>query len=67
MNGYYGGWPVQGNSYYPTNTAMPNTGAPYTSPGRVIQRVDGEAGIKAYQLYPNESVIAVDTTADDVL
>jgi hypothetical protein len=49
-------------------SSMP--GNPYTGDvrqHREIQRVDGEAGIKAYQLYPNESVIAVDSTADDVL
>ena len=77
MNYNYGGQPVQGNGDPYNNgmgycqnsgmSSMPNQYQQNNRPHREIQRVEGEAGIKAYQLYPNESVIAVDSTADDIL
>ena len=43
------------------------TSQPQVTPLRTIQQVEGEFGIKAYPLRPGESVIAIDTTAEDIL
>jgi hypothetical protein len=36
-------------------------------PLRSVQQVEGELGIKTYPLRPGESVIAIDTTAEDIM
>ena len=55
----FNGWNFQ-------NTSM-QTSQPQVTPLRTIQQVEGEFGIKAYPLRPGESVIAIDTTAEDIL
>lgn len=55
----FNGWNFQ-------NTPM-QTSQPQVTPLRTIQQVEGEFGIKAYPLRPGESVIAIDTTAEDIL
>ncbi len=55
--GNFNGWNFQ-------NTPMQSQ---QTTTLRTIQQVEGEFGIKAYPLRPGESVIAIDTTAEDVL
>jgi hypothetical protein len=57
--GNFNGWNFQ-------NTPM-QVQQPQTTTLRTIQQVEGEFGIKAYPLRPGESVIAIDTTADDIL
>lgn len=57
--GSFNGWNFQ-------NTPM-QTSQPQVTPLRTIQQVEGEFGIKAYPLRPGESVIAIDTTAEDIL
>ena len=57
--GNFNGWNFQ-------NTPM-QTQQPQITPLRTIQQVEGEFGIKAYPLRPGESVIAIDTTAEDIL
>lgn len=57
--GNFNGWNFQ-------NTPM-QVQPPQVAPLRTIQQVEGEFGIKAYPLRPGESVIAIDTTAEDVL
>ena len=57
--GNFNGWNFQ-------NTPM-QTSLPQVTPLRTIQQVEGEFGIKAYPLRPGESVIAIDTTAEDIL
>lgn len=57
--GNFNGWNFQ-------NTPM-QTSQPQVTPLRTIQQVEGEFGIKAYPLRPGESVIAIDTTAEDIL
>ena len=57
--GNFNGWNFQ-------NTSM-QTSQPQVTPLRTIQQVEGEFGIKAYPLRPGESVIAIDTTAEDIL
>lgn len=57
--GNFNGWNFQ--------TTPMQTQQPQVTPLRIIQQVEGEFGIKAYPLRPGESVIAIDTTADDVL
>lgn len=56
--GNFNGWNFQNT---PTWTAQPQT-----TPLRTIQQVEGEFGIKAYPLRPGESVIAIDTTAENI-
>lgn len=71
MMNNFNGQPVQGFSSQPNyGYQIPNNinnSYDYNRPLRMVQRVEGEPGIKAYQLNPNESVIAVDTTTDGVL
>ena len=55
----FNGWNFQ-------NTPM-QVQQPQVTPLRTIQQVEGEFGIKAYPLRPGESVIAIDTTAEDIL
>lgn len=57
--GNFNGWNFQ-------NTPM-QTPQPQAATLRTIQQVEGEFGIKAYPLRPGESVIAIDTTAEDIL
>lgn len=57
--GNFNGWNFQ-------NTPM-QVQQPQVTPLRTIQQVEGEFGIKAYPLRPGESVIAIDTTAEDIL
>jgi hypothetical protein len=57
--GNFNGWNFQ--------TTPMQTSQPQVAPLRTIQQVEGEFGIKAYPLRPGESVIAIDTTADDIL
>lgn len=57
--GNFNGWNFQ-------NTPI-QTQQPQIAPLRTIQQVEGEFGIKAYPLRPGESVIAIDTTAEDIL
>ena len=57
--GIFNGWNFQ--------TAPMQTPQTQVTPLRTIQQVEGEFGIKAYPLRPGESVIAIDTTADDIL
>ena len=57
--GNFNGWNFQ-------NTPM-QVQPPQVAPLRTIQQVEGEFGIKAYPLRPGESVIAIDTTAEDIL
>jgi hypothetical protein len=38
-----------------------------STPLRCVQQVEGELGIKTYPLRPGESVIAIDTTAEDIM
>lgn len=57
--GNFNGWNFQ-------NTPM-QVQQPQVAPLRTIQQVEGEFGIKAYPLRPGESVIAIDTTAEDIL
>ena len=54
--GNFNGWNFQ-------NTPMQTQ----VTPLRTIQQVEGEFGIKAYPLRPGESVIAIDTTAENIL
>lgn len=54
--GNFNGWNFQ-------NTPMQTQAATL----RTIQQVEGEFGIKAYPLRPGESVIAIDTTAENIL
>lgn len=55
----FNGWNFQNTPIQPQQ--------PQITPLRTIQQVEGEFGIKAYPLRPGESVIAIDTTADDIL
>ena len=57
--GIFNGWNFQ--------TTPMQSQQPQVTPLRTIQQVEGEFGIKAYPLRPGESVIAIDTTADDIL
>lgn len=57
--GNFNGWNFQ--------TTPMQAPQPQVAPLRTIQQVEGEFGIKAYPLRPGESVIAIDTTADDIL
>ena len=57
--GNFNGWNFQNTPMQPQQ--------PQITPLRTIQQVEGEFGIKAYPLRPGESVIAIDTTADDIL
>lgn len=57
--GNFNGWNFQNTPIQPQQ--------PQITPLRTIQQVEGEFGIKAYPLRPGESVIAIDTTAEDVL
>lgn len=54
--GNFNGWNFQNTPAQQTITTL-----------RTIQQVEGEFGIKAYPLRPGESVIAVDSTANDIL
>ena len=59
--GNIGGWPVQFGQQNQQQSYTPQMMR------REILRVAGEDGIKAFQLNPLESVIAVDETASDII
>lgn len=64
MVGNFNGWPIQ----YGQQTYQPmQTSQMYQPMKREITRVAGKDGIKALQLNPLESVIAVDDTEPNVL